>query len=659
MNLIEWKFSKSLQWLLRIFALYIVLFTVFRAVTMYLFKPAEMPYSACFNSFLLGFQYDLRWISIAFILPTILNLVPRISPFHSNFTRKAWTLYFALLTLIILFLFGADFGQFAYVRARLNADALNFFEDPKEMWEMVSSSYPIFWIFLALGGAVFVFFMMFKKMHVIVEGKNEHLHKFYYLRIWNFVFILIMAWFIRGAFTVHALRFDRAFKMKNNFAANLALNPMQNFFTTLRFRKADTHSKASEYYRSMIPFLEIDTNQKNRINPYERKGFPSSSSIESKPNVVVVLCESFSMYKSSMSGNPLNATPYFAQMCKQGLFFNRAFSPHFSTARGLFATITGIPDVQMAKFSSRNEEAVQQRTIINDFKDYKKYYFIGGNAGFNNFAGIMGNIDGLISFQEKDYKSPKVNVWGISDKDLFQEANSEFKKQTQPFFAFIQTADNHRPFDLYKKDSLFKPKYAPQAELEKYGFSDIDEFNTFCYSDFCFQNFMDSARKEPYFANTIFVFFGDHGVEGNSAAIYPKAWTEQRLSEEHIALLFYAPSIIKPEVRNDVVSQVDILPTTASLAGINYTNTTIGRDISKKTNDPTAFIIYHAPGWIGVVNDSVFYRYNIQSKVDELVSVRDNEILENTPANNSLRLRLRNKTFAIYETSKWMLLNNN
>jgi glucan phosphoethanolaminetransferase (alkaline phosphatase superfamily) len=88
---------------------------------------------------------------------------------------------------------------------------------------------------------------------------------------------------------------------------------------------------------------------------YRREIFPEREALESKPNIVLVMCESFSMYKSNMSGNPLNTTPYFNQMADSGIFFEKCFSPHFSTARGLFALLTGIPDVQLSKFSTRNE----------------------------------------------------------------------------------------------------------------------------------------------------------------------------------------------------------------------------------------------------------------------------------------------------------------
>ncbi|MBK9532311.1 MAG: hypothetical protein IPO42_11110 [Chitinophagaceae bacterium] len=95
--------------------------------------------------------------------------------------------------------------------------------------------------------------------------------------------------------------------------------------------------------------------------------------------------------------------------------------------------------MQLSKFSTRNEESVNQRTIINDFDSYEKYYFIGGRSQFNNFKGLISNINKVHLFEEGKYKAPSINVWGISDKNLFLEANDILAKEQKPFFAIIQT----------------------------------------------------------------------------------------------------------------------------------------------------------------------------------------------------------------------------
>ncbi|MBK8496039.1 MAG: sulfatase-like hydrolase/transferase [Chitinophagaceae bacterium] len=643
---------------MKLFIIYLCIFTAFRIATVIFFKPQSIGLLDLFSSFWLGLKYDLRWIAIILLPIAVFSLYPRLSPFYSNRSKKRWTAYLGLITLLVLFFYGADFGQFAYVNARLNADALIFAEDPRESLQMVWQSYPVIWILVGLAGAVMMMNWMFRRTHVDVTEKNLNIHKFTYRRRWHVAALLLLGWFVYGFFMTKPLDFFRAFDLNDEFKSNLALNPLQNFFTTLRFRSPDHNSRADAYFGDMRRFLQLDKDIPFKKG-YSRLVHPGSKAFESEPNVVLVICESFSMYKSSMSGNPLNSTPYFNRMCNEGIFFERCFTPSFGTARGVFATITGIPDVQLSKFSTRNEESVNQRTIINDFDGYEKYYFIGGRSQFNNFKGLISNINNVHLFEEGKYKAPSINVWGISDKNLFLEANDILAKEQKPFFAIIQTADNHRPFNIPVEDSDFVRRIVPEDSLQKYGFETLKEFHAFAYTDYCIQKFMEAARKKPWFENTIFVFTGDHGVEGNASAMYPNAWNDQRLSEEHVPLLFYAPAMLAAQKRTEAVSQIDILPTIAGMMQQPYLNSTLGRDLldkSKKEN--AAFIIYHAPGWIGVVNDDYFFRKNIRFKKEELVPVRNNLPSLSVQQKDSVKKHLSQITSAMYETARWMLINN-
>lgn len=656
--LIKWRVSKTIQWIVKLFFIYLFIFTAFRIATVVFFIPKTTSVLELWPSFWLGLKYDLRWIAFILFPIAVFSIYPKFSPFHSQRLKKFWTFYLGILTLLVLFFYGADFGQFAYINARLNADALIFAEDPQESLQMVWQSYPIVWILIGLVGAVLMMVWMFRRTHVGVEGKNANVHKFSYRRRWHLTALLILGWFMYGFLTVKPLNFYRAFSLNDEFKSNLALNPLQNFFTTLRFRDPDYNSKAKDYYPRMAKFLNIETAVTSKGN-YTRMLQPGSKALESQPNIVVVVCESFSMYKSSMSGNVLNSTPYFNEMTKQGVFFERCFSPSFGTARGIFALVTGIPDVQLSKFATRNEATVNQRTIINDFDGYEKFYFIGGRSQFNNFNGLVNNIKGVHIYDEAKYNSKRLNVWGISDKDLFLEANTVIAKQQKPFFAIIQTADNHRPFNIPEEDKDFVQKVIPDEELKKNGFESLKEYNAFAYTDYCFQKFIEAAKKESYFNNTIFVFVGDHGLEGNVGDIYPNAWTEHRLADEHIPLLFYAPSILSPRVHTEPVSQIDVLPTIAGMLQQPYTNSTLGRDLldtSKKEN--AAFIIYHAPGWIGVVGDDYFYRKNIRFNKEELVPVKNGLPILSAAQQDSAKKHMSTLTSAMYETARWMLLNN-
>ena len=651
--LIRMGLPKTLQWVLNLLLLFLLMFTFFRLITFVVFHPEGESIDELFPVFFLGLRFDLRWISLLLLPIVLFSLWPSYSPFYSVRNKKVWTWYLAAVTFIVFFFFAADFGCFSYNKTRLNASALNFAEDPKISIMMLWQSYPLFWLLLALLVAVLSLRWMFRKTHVYVISKTEG-RGIPYRRSWFILSTLIFGFLVYGSLTYQPLKWKNAFQLNDGFKSYLALNPMQNFFTTLKFRKPQfNESTVKEYFPVMADWMQLPGGDFS----YVRNVVPSPLAIKSKPNVVLVVCESFSMYKSSVSDNPLNTTPYFKSLGDSGIFFNRCFTPHFSTARGLFATLTGIPDVQLSKFSTRNPLALDQHTIVNNFNGYQKMYFLGGSPSFNNFEGLVKNIYGLQMFTEGKFTQQSVNVWGISDKDLFLEANKAFAQQKAPFFAIVQTADNHRPFMIPENEKGFQPEEIHPDSLRKYGFESLNEYNSFRYTDYCFKNFIETAKKEQYFSNTIFVFVGDHGVAGNAKEIYPEVWTRERLTDEHVPLLFYAPGLLQPQKHNEVVSQIDILPTIATLTGQAYTNTTLGRDLLNSKNvNHYAFIIYHDEGQIGLVTDDYYFTKNINFPKEELHPLQG--LVYSKQQQDSIKLKMSEVTTAFYETAKWMLMNN-
>jgi phosphoglycerol transferase MdoB-like AlkP superfamily enzyme len=654
--LIRLKIPKTILWVINLFFIFLLIFTLFRLATFFAFKPKDLSFDDLLPSFLLGSRYDMRWIAIILLPIICFSLISKFSPFFSRKNKIWWTWYLAIMTFLTFFFFAADFGNFSYNNTRLDAGALNFYEDSKIALQMLWQTYPMTWMLLGLVIAVVFFRWMFRRSHWTVINRTEGLG-IPYKRKWFVIASVFLGLFVYGSLNFAPLTWRHAFVLHDNFKSYLALNPLQNFFTTLKFRRPQfNESKARKYFPLMADWMQLT--EKDKFN-YHRQIMPGSNSLESRPNVVVVLCESFSMYKSSMSGNPLNTTPFFNDMCNNGIFFERCFSPHYGTARGLFAVLTGIPDVQLYKFSTRNPLALKQHTIINNFGGYSKYYFLGGSAEFNNFEGLLNNIDGLQMITEGKFHSPKMNVWGISDKNLFLEANERLKNETKPFFAIIQTADNHRPFMVPLEDSAFEKRELPPDTLRKYGFESVNEFNSFRYSDYCFKKFIEAASKESYFHNTIFVFLGDHGVSGNAKAMYPAVWTDQRLTDEHIPLLFYAPYLLQPQKRKEVASQIDVLPTIAGMMQEPYANTTLGRDLLQPSpaKNNYAFII-NQDGTIGMVTDNYYFIKNINFPEEQLFSVDKNRLSYSWQEYQAIKAKMSEVTTAYYETARWMLMNN-
>jgi phosphoglycerol transferase MdoB-like AlkP superfamily enzyme len=236
------------------------------------------------------------------------------------------------------------------------------------------------------------------------------------------------------------------------------------------------------------------------------------------------------------------------------------------------------------------------------------------------------------------------------------------KQQTTPFFAVIQTADNHRPYTIPDEDrQAFHSITVSKDSLRKCGFESNEEMNAFRYTDFGYQTFIETATKEKYFANTVFLFIGDHGIPGDAGAMFPRAWTDQRLTAEHVPLLIYSPGLLAPQRIGNYCSQVDVLPTLAGLCNVPYRNSTLGRDLldtARYNGKALSFIYDPDQGVIGVVRNGYLYRLQLKTGKEEMVSVVGNDPVPDAVEKGPEKKELRRLSEGIYETAKYMLLKN-
>ena len=584
------------------------------------------------------------------------------NPFEHRVSAKIFKIYFLVATIILVFFYVIDFQHFDYLRVRLNASIINYTEDAKISASMIWETYPVWTmvaiIILSCGIIYFIVLRLFKVMESRVY-RGGMVPKV----LMGTFFALILGFGIFGKFNQYPLRWSDAFTFKDDFKANLALNPMQSFLSTMQFRHSSFDpEKVKAEYPLMAQYLNISNPDQENLN-YQR--IHQSTGSTTKPNVVIIICESFSSYKSGIGGNPLNTTPYFDELAKTGIFFDRCFTPSYGTARGVWATLTGIPDVEYPNTASRNPAYVNQHSIISDYKGYEKLYFIGGSSSWANIRGLLtNNIPGLKLYEEEDFKSEANDVWGISDKRLFMESHAILKQQQKPFVAVIQMADNHRPYTIPEEDkAAFSLLDYPIDTLKKYGFHSIEELNAFRYMDYAIKEYMETAKKEAYFDNTIFVFIGDHGIKGDVGNLFPKAWESQGLSAHHVPLLFYAPTMLQPVWRNNTCSQVDLLPSVSALANISFINTTLGKNlfdtaVTEVRFKNNAFLFDPGIKSIGMVTDEYSYTHNLLSGKEEYLSSKDNAPLPQTPVVEGDKKLLKTLTEAYYETARYLLYNN-
>ena len=657
---------KTIRWTFYSGFVFLIIMSLLRFVFVNYFSAPASADNNLTSSYILGFRYDLRYVTIVMMITLLFSFIKPLNPFDKKLGKQIAIITWMLFSSLLLFFYTADFIHYAYVHQRLNASILSYIDNPLISMQMIWQSYPIITIIIIF---LVVEWVLYKFISFTYQLSAKYVRtgsQFKNIIIQTIFFIILLYAAIGNIIYKggqYPLRWSNAYSLGSDYKANVALNPMQSFFSTLNFRssKIDT-DLIKKNYSVIADYLTIPSNEQDAQNlQFARIHNPVNNNLEASTikNVVLVICESFSAYKSSMMGNPLNTTPYFNDMKKQGVYFNRAFSPAYGTARGVWAVLTGTPDVLEGKTSSRNPLAVDQHSIIADFKNYEKYYFLGGSASWANIRGVLtNNISDLKIFEQGSYQSSEIDVWGISDKNLFLEANKTLSKNTKPFFAIIQTADNHRPYTIPAEDlKVFVKKTVPKDSLLKFGFENNEEYNAFRYTDFCIEQFIEAAKKEKYFNETLFVFIGDHGIKGDAGTMLPKSFTEQGLTNMHVPLLFYAPSILQPKEYSIPVSQLDVLPSIASLCNIPYTNTTMGKNvfITVQQKDNAIFLYDDFNQQIGVLNNEFYYGYQLKNPSKPIFeSALNNEVVKN----DSVQKQMDILTKTIYETAKYMLIHN-
>jgi phosphoglycerol transferase MdoB-like AlkP superfamily enzyme len=646
-------------------SLNLLVFTVFRLIFWGIFNVPEdaIPYAVLIKSFYIGFKFDLRLTLLIYLPLLLLAWAKPVNIFRTAVGRWLWLGYLIVVNLIVFLFYIVDWGHYEFLETRVDATVLRFLYNAKDSFQMILESYPVFW-----GIAIYIALIMaygFVIKYVISKvGQREPkaVGKWKKFAIVSLA-VVIYLFGIYGKFSYYPLRWSDAFFSTYEFASAVALNPVIYFFDTFKNKDAKYDiNKVKQYYDLMATYLGVVDRDKENLNFTRIKG--KAGGQHKGPNVIIVFLESFTYYKTGISGNPLDPTPNFDAMARDSILFRRFYTPHGGTARSVFTTITGMPDVELNKTSSRNPLVVRQHTIVNAFEGYEKLYFLGGSANWGEIRGLLShNIEGLRVFEEGSYSSPRVDVWGISDLHLFEEANRVLREiKGKPFFAIIQTSGNHKPYTIPADNRGFEPIAAHQEAVVKYGFRSVDAFNSFRFMDHSLGFFLQTAKKEAYFNDTIFVFFGDHGLV-RSALHMHRGEDQLLLTRYHVPLVIYAPGLIREgKIFDKVAGEVDVLPTIARIASIPYVNSTLGRDLLDDRYDAYryAFTIRHKYGpEIGLIGDKFLFLTNTAGTTKRL-----HQIYSDTPRKNvigdfpEVAAELERLCRGLYETAKYLRFHN-
>ncbi|MEW6647964.1 MAG: LTA synthase family protein [Pseudomonadota bacterium] len=645
--------------------LYLLAFSLLRLGFWLYFDAAgdPLPAGELLTALYLGLKFDLR-LTLLILLPLfLLAWLPWLSPFRWRAARLFWSGYLALAGMVALSFYMVDFGHYAYLQTRLDAGALRFLKNLDISLRMVWETYPVVTLGVTLFAATALQAWGMQRLLQRCAAMPAPQLNWKTRSLTGLVTTTLLLGGLYGKVSAYPLRWSDAFFGTHTFSAQLTFNPLLYFVDTVRNGGGVTFDteQVRRYYPEMAAWLGVDSPDPASLD-FRRRHVPGQTP-STPPNVVIVIMESFASYKAGLSGNPLDPTPHIDRLAADGYFFPNFYTPQTGTARSIFCAITGIPDVETNGTSTRNPRIVDQHTLFNSFAGYDKFYFLGGSVSWGNIRGLLtNNIPDLRLYEEGSYSAPVVDVWGISDLDLFREADKVFRQQQKPFVAVVQTSGNHRPYTIPEDNAGFELLHPSPSELERAGFHSVEEFNAYRFMDHSIGEFMRLAQEAGYADNTVFAFFGDHGLPG-MAEHASRADVQLDLTSNRVPFIIYNPGLIPQGRRIDTVaSETDVFATLAALAGHRYVNTTLGRNLLDPRFDGERYafkIIQNTPVRIGLIGDEFYFETNADGSYRHLHRLdskkpRDN-VLERYP---DVAARMEQMTRAYHETAKYMLYHN-
>jgi phosphoglycerol transferase MdoB-like AlkP superfamily enzyme len=426
-------------------------------------------------------------------------------------------------------------------------------------------------------------------------------------------------------------------------------------------------AEVRRYYPAIANYLNVTDKDESAFN-YDRtlSAGPQKLQFERPPNIIFIMLESLGASRLGAHNNPLKSSPNLDMMAREGWFFPNFYVPVSGTSRTVFASITGLPDVSSVKTATRNPLIAEQRISLNYLTDYEKFYFIGGNAGWANMqALIRSSIKDVHLYQEDDFTEPLVDVWGISDLGLFREVDRVLAAQPQdrPFFAYIQTAANHRPFTIPEENAGFQTDNLSDDEVAPHGFRSAAQYNAVRLLDFNIGEFLEMARHSGYFDDTIFIVFGDHNNRITTTPHMEPFYELLDLDGLHVPHMMYGPKYLEPRVIEEATSLVDVVPTIAGFLGIDYVNSTMGRDINGPSPEGERAVYTQTAGKRAPVIGAITKNYMLRMQHDGSEAKLHDLHADDPSADVSAQfpekaVLLRDLAKGIYETTKFQFYHN-
>lgn len=584
----------------------LIFFSVFRLA---LFFSADYKFSATVEgdlhlqslAFLKGVWFDNVIACYILLLPMVLFWIASLCNYVSKRLFQFAAVFFAVFYSSAFIISAANIPYFQYFFKPINSSIFNWVEYGGTTAQMVlgESTYyfPIglgiisivlfSWIVFLLSS---YFYHRTSNEHCRMNGLKPRLTVF----MVGVLCVSLCVFGIRGRMGYNPIKVSQAYYCQDPFLNQLGVNPVFNLLTsTLDSYRKENRSlhlmPDNEALASVKRYLKRDgiTDISPIAQNVEKIGHPN------RKNVVLIFMESMSAQLMGSYGSTQKLTPYLDSLYLQSLSFKNIYSSGIHTNHGIYSTLYSFPVIMKRNAMKGTVIPVYSGlpTVLKD-NGYRNLFFMTHESQYDNMNAFLRTNGFDEIYSQENYPPGKVvNSFGVQDDFMYQYALPILNKKAKagaPFFTVLLSISNHPPYVI---PSYFKPR------------SEKIEDQIVEYADWSIRKFMDEARKQDWFDNTIFVFLADHGkMVGTPECEMPQSYN-------HIPLMIYGKNIAH-SVYEGFGGQIDVAPTLLELLNVSYIQNNFGVNL---LGEKRPYIFFTADNMIGARDASRLFIYSPES----------------------------------------------
>ena len=547
----------------------------------------------CFNQIILSYFYSLRLdISATAYLICFPSLILIVSFFFKN-KKTPYKLFniFNISFIIFCILIGvADTALYSVWSTKINGKALSYIMYPKEaVASFTSVPYILFILIFIIESIllIYIYKILIKPCVKVITGVLSKI-------IFSIVLLLLLFTAIRGGLQKYPLNRSNAYFSKHHVLNCSVLNGFWNFMEII------INSDIREN-----PYMFFSKDKADAILKLLNETPADSTEMIlncTKLNIVLILMESVSAECMSSLNGVEKLMPNLDSLTKESLLFTNFYANGFRTEQGLIALLSSFPSQPQTSIMRKFDKLYKLPNFARILGDngYSENYYYSGNIDFANTKGYLNSSGFSKIFYESNYNWIKKTQWGAYDEELFACHLKNAKIDKQPFFSIIMTSTNHEPFaaDVNK---IFNQNSSADAYK-----------NCVHYTDKCLFEYLQKAKLEPWYKNTLFIITSDH------AHTFPLNRAYNSPERHKIPLLFYG-DVIKNEFKGKVIekigSQIDLPAMLLSQLNINYKQFLKSKNLLNKYSPEYAFYSFdNGFGFITPIQ-TIVYDHNLKKIV--------------------------------------------